>query len=204
MAGGECPAAAAGGVGAWRDRGDRLGHPAGRGQVFCAVLAWCRIRFVRFARDETAATTMAMLAECFETFGGVPAKVLADRMGCLKGGVVANVMIPTPDYVRFATHYGFRPDFCHAHDPESKGIVEHLVGYAKRDVPIPDGEVDLAEWNRVAAAWCGEVNGVVHTETCAVPLEQLEIERLRREVNKLKAERDILKKATAFFAKEAT
>jgi transposase len=34
--------------------------------------------------------------------------------------------------------------------------------------------------------------------------EQLEIERLKREVNKLKAERDILKKATAFFAKEAT
>ena len=33
--------------------------------------------------------------------------------------------------------------------------------------------------------------------------EQLEIERLRREVAKLKAERDILKKATAFFAREA-
>lgn len=146
-------------------------------KVFCAVLAWCRIRFVRFARDETAATTMALLAECFETLGGVPAKVLADRMGCLKGGVVANVVIPTPDYVRFATHYGFRPDFCHAHDPESKGIVEHLVGYAKRDVSIPDGEVDVAEWNRVAAQWCAEVNGLVHSETCAVPLEQLEIER---------------------------
>ncbi len=34
--------------------------------------------------------------------------------------------------------------------------------------------------------------------------EQQEIERLRREVNKLKAERDMLKKAAAFFAKEAT
>jgi transposase len=33
--------------------------------------------------------------------------------------------------------------------------------------------------------------------------EQLEIERLRREVTKLKAERDILKKAAAYFAKEA-
>jgi transposase len=33
--------------------------------------------------------------------------------------------------------------------------------------------------------------------------EQLEIERLRREVAKLKGERDILKKATAFFAREA-
>jgi transposase len=34
--------------------------------------------------------------------------------------------------------------------------------------------------------------------------EQLEIDRLRREVTKLKAERDILKKAAAFFAREAT
>jgi hypothetical protein len=34
--------------------------------------------------------------------------------------------------------------------------------------------------------------------------EQLEVERLRREVNKLNAERDILKTAAAFFAKEAT
>jgi transposase len=32
--------------------------------------------------------------------------------------------------------------------------------------------------------------------------EQLEIERLRREVAKLRAERDILKKAAAFFARE--
>jgi transposase len=32
--------------------------------------------------------------------------------------------------------------------------------------------------------------------------EQLEIERLRREVAKLKAERDILKKAAAYFARE--
>jgi transposase len=34
--------------------------------------------------------------------------------------------------------------------------------------------------------------------------EQQEIERLRREVHKLKAERDILKKAAAYFAREAT
>jgi transposase len=33
--------------------------------------------------------------------------------------------------------------------------------------------------------------------------EQLEIARLRREVTKLRAERDILKKAAAYFAKES-
>jgi len=95
--------------------------------VFCAVLAWSRFRFVRFAADERAETTLALLAECFEVLGGVPGKVLADRMGCLKGGVVANVVVPTAEYVRFAAHYGFRPDFCEAADPESKQPVSHCT-----------------------------------------------------------------------------
>jgi transposase len=146
--------------------------------VFCAVLAWCRFRFVRFAAGERAETTLALLAECFEVLGGVPGKVLADRMGCLKGGVVANVVVPAAEYVRFACHYGFRPDFCQAADPESKGIVEHLVGYAKRDLMVPQAPfAGLAAANAAAAAWCAEVNGVVHSEICAVPAEQLVIER---------------------------
>jgi transposase len=146
--------------------------------VFCAVLAWCRFRFVRFAGDERAGTTLALLAECFEVLGGVPGKVLAGRMGCLKGGVVANVVVPAAGYVRFAGHYGFRPDFCEAHDPESKGIVEHLVGYAKSDLMVPQVPfAGLAAANAAAAAWCAEVNGAVHSEICAVPAEQLVIER---------------------------
>ena len=147
--------------------------------VFCAVLAWSRVRFVRFAADETAQTTFAMLAECFEAIGGVPKVVLADRMGCLKGGVVMNVVVPTPDYVRFATHYGFRPDFCEGHDPESKGMVEHLVGYAKRDLVTPTGVsiADLCAANAEAARWCEEVNGEEHSEIAAVPAVRLETER---------------------------
>ncbi len=155
--------------------------------VFCAVLAWSRVRFVRFARDERAETTLALLAQCFETLGGVPGVVLADRMGCLKGGVVANTVVPTAAYVRFAAHHGFRPDFCEAADPESKGIVENLVGYAKTDLMIPgmiddaggSGEqfADLAAANTAAAAWCVEVNAVLHSEICAVPAERLAVER---------------------------
>jgi transposase len=151
----------------------------GRLHVFCAVLAWSRFRFVRFAADEKAATTLGLLAECFEVLGGVPATVLADRMGCLKAGVVANVVVPTAEYVRFATHYGFRPDFCEAKDPESKGIVEHLVGYAKRDLIVPAGPdvADLPGANQAAWAWCAEVNAAVHSEICAVPAERLGTER---------------------------
>ena len=102
-------------------------------------------------------------------WAGCPGVVLADRMGCLKGGVVANKVVPTAEYVRFAAHHGFRPDFCEAADPESKGIVENLVGYAKTDlmIPGPDGSggepfTDLVAANAAAAAWCVEVNAAVH------------------------------------------
>jgi transposase len=148
-------------------------------QVFCAVLAWSRVRFVRFARDQRRETTLGLLAECLEALGGVPRVVLADRMACLKAGVVANVVVPHPDYVRLAAHYGFRPDFCEAADPESKGVVEALVGYAKADLVVPGaaGWDGLAEANQAARAWCAEVNGRMHTETCAVPAERLATER---------------------------
>jgi transposase len=145
--------------------------------IFCAVLAWSRLRFVRFTTDERAETTLALLAECFEELGGVPSVVLADRMACLKGGVVANKVVPTPAYVRFATHYRFRPDFCEAADPESKGIVEHLVGYAKRDLLVPQAPfVHLAAANDAARAWCAEVNSQRHSEIAAVPAERLAVE----------------------------
>jgi transposase len=155
----------------WGDAGGGL-------HVFCAVLAWSRFRFVRFADTQRAETTLALLAECFETLGAVPKMVLADRMGCLKGGVVANKVIPTADYVRFATHYGFRPDWCEANDPESKGIVENLVGYAKRDLVVPQAPFDdLTVANMAARSWCAEVNTVVHSEICAIPVERLAAER---------------------------
>jgi transposase len=149
--------------------------------VFCAVLAWSRVRFVRFADNERADTTLALLAECFEVLGGVPKVVLADRMGCLKGGVVADVVIPTPDYVRFATHYRFRPDFCEGYDPQSKGIVENLVRYSKDDLMVPlgvisrrvSGSADIAAANEAAKRWCEEVNSTRHSEICAVPTQRL-------------------------------
>ena len=41
-------------------------------EVFCAVLAWSRYRFVRFATDQTRVTTLELLAECFAELDGVP------------------------------------------------------------------------------------------------------------------------------------
>jgi transposase len=93
----------------------------GRWKIFCAVLGWSRVRFVRIAFDQTTDTTLRLLAECLEEIG-------------------ANQVVPNAAFVRFATHYGFRPDWCEAGDPQSKELVEHLAGYAQRDLLVPQVE----------------------------------------------------------------
>jgi hypothetical protein len=67
--------------------------------VFCAVLAFLPVRF-RAVRRQRARRHHAGAAGRVlrDHLGGVPKVVLADRMGCLKGGVVADVVVPTPDY----------------------------------------------------------------------------------------------------------
>jgi hypothetical protein len=151
-------------------------------EVFCAVLAWSHHRFVRFAKDQRRETTLRLVAECFEELGGVAAVVLTDRMACLKAGIVANVVVPHPEYVRFAAHYGFQPDFCEAADPESKGLVENLAGYVQTDLIIPalmeGGWPDEASANVAAKVWCAEVNGRVHSEIAAIPAERLAVEQV--------------------------
>lgn len=71
------------------------------------------------------------------------------------------------------------------------------VAQASRDLDVHENV--LRKWVRELAADSGQAfPGHGHLRP-----EQLEIDRLRREVAKLKAERDILKKAAAFFAREA-
>jgi transposase len=147
-------------------------------QLFGAVLAFSRYRFVRFARDQRRETTLTLLSECLEELGGVPAVVLSDRMACLRAGVVAGIVVPHPAYLRLAAHYGFRPDFCREADPESKGVIERLMGYVQDDLVVPAGRfADVHAANAAARAWCAEVNGRTHAETQAVPTERLVAER---------------------------
>ena len=75
-----------------------------------------------------------------------------------------------------------------------------------RGVAVAQAARDLDVHENVLRKWVRELSG---DPQHAFPghgqmkPEQFEIDRLRKEVAKLKAERDILKKAAAFFAREA-
>ena len=79
-------------------------------------------------------------------------------------------------------------------------IRDRGVSYAQASQDLSVHELQLRNWMKKSAedpqhAFPGQGQ---------MKPEQLEIARLKREVIKLKAERDILKKAAAYFAKELT
>lgn len=85
-----------------------------------------------------------------------------------------------------------------------KAQTVRLIGDSGKSIGVVAQELDLTEsavraWMRQAAIDGGGqgATGSLTTE------EREELVRLRREVRTLRQERDILKKATAFFAKES-
>ena len=77
----------------------------------------------------------------------------------------------------------------------------------ERGVSVAPAARDIAVAEGVLRRWLREGDAGPHQALPGhgqVEPEQQELMQLRREVAKLKAERDILKKAAAYFAKELT
>lgn len=91
-----------------------------------------------------------------------------------------------------------------AFTPEYKAEVLALVRQGEKSVSQICRDLDLTDSS--VRLWIKQDifdNGKM-TQNSLSETDQQELERLRNENKRLKMERDILKKATAFFAKEST
>lgn len=88
--------------------------------------------------------------------------------------------------------------------PEYKSEVVKLVRDSGKSIGQIARELDLTE--TAVRAWVerSEIDEKKHPAGPLTTDERAELVRLRRENKRLEMEREILKKATAFFAKEST
>lgn len=84
--------------------------------------------------------------------------------------------------------------------PEFKAEVVELCRTSGRSVAEVCREMDLSE--TPVRRWIAQAESDAGRRTGLTTSEREELSRLRREVRVLREERDILKRATAFFAKE--
>jgi hypothetical protein len=152
--------------------------------LWCAWLAWSRLRVVFPVWDRTLATVIASLDRTLRAFGGAPTYALTDNEKTVTTAHVAGIALRHPEMVAASRWYGLTVATCVPADPESKGGVEATVRIAKADVLPTDANLladypDFASLEAACQAFCEQVNARAHRETGTPPVELLAVEQGR-------------------------
>jgi len=144
---------------------------------FVYVLGYSRRMYVAFGEREDFHSLLRHHVAAFEFFQGCPLECLYDNMKTVVVRWEGGVPVFTPRFLLFATHYGFRPRACRPYRPETKGKVERLNRYLRRNFLVGRRPHDLADLNRQARDWNLEVADLrVHGTTRARPWDRFQEE----------------------------
>jgi len=108
-------------------------------QFFCGRLCYSCDIFVQAFYSQNIESFLEDQQLMLDYFKGVPKRLIFDNAKvAVKEGFGLHAKA-TDGYRSFAAHYAFKTDFCNIASGNEKGLVENLVGYARRNfmVPVP-------------------------------------------------------------------
>lgn len=146
---------------------------------FTMVLSRSRYKFVYFQYQPftTATATFAHLL-AFEFFQGIPGKVIYDQDRVFMVDENLGDWLLTEEFSRFCQSQPFTPVFCRKGDPESKGKIENVVGYIKKNFLRGRVYKNIDLLNQQALEWLQRTgNGKVHGTTKKIPSQEWKIEK---------------------------
>ncbi len=110
--------------------------------LFCARLCYsCRPVILAYHRQNEESFLDAFV-KTFQVLGGVPSKVIFDNgKVAVKDGFGSHAK-KQEGYSILSSHYGFDALFCNPAEGHEKGLVEGLVGWARRNILVPVPRVD--------------------------------------------------------------
>jgi transposase len=143
--------------------------------VFVMTLSFSRHQYAELVFDQTVGTWLGLHRRAFESFDGVPRRVVPDN---LKAAVIqASLHDPVlgEAYRRQAQHYGFLVSPTRPRTPEHKGKVESGVHFVKRSFLAGQQFADLDAANAALRGWIRERAGCrEHGTTRQAPLALFE------------------------------
>lgn len=158
-----------------------LTNGPGRKKVYFFIMVLCRSRqkFVYFKNSPfTSNDAITAHDKAFEYFGGQPKEIIYDQDRVLVIDENLGDILLTREFTSYCGQMDFKPIFCRKSDPESKGKVENVVGYVKKNFlrgRIYEGENKL---NESVIAWLSRTaNAKEHSGTKKVPALEWELER---------------------------
>ncbi len=158
-----------------------LTNGASRKKVYFLIMVLCRSRqkFVSFRQSPfTSDDGITAHDRAFEYFEGQPREIIYDQDRIFITEENLGDVLLTREFSSYCGQMDFKPVFCRRSDPESKGKVENVVGYVKKNFlrgRIYEGEDKL---NQSALAWLSRTaNSKEHSGTKKVPVQEWETER---------------------------
>lgn len=146
---------------------------------FTMVLSRSRQKFIHFLNHPF---TTESAIEChnlaFEFFGGQPKEILYDQDRAFMVEENLGDLVLTQQFTSYCQEMAFTTVFCRKNDPESKGKIENVVGYIKKNFLRGRKYNGVDNLNEQALAWLSRTgNGKMHAGIKKVPNDEWMIER---------------------------
>jgi transposase len=112
-------------------------------QLFVGRLCFSKIPFLAAFPNQQQEALFEGHEEAFDFFGGVPRTIWYDRLSqAVRKALPGHKPQEQEAFIAFRSHYLFESRFCNPREAHEKGLVENLVGYARRNFLVPVPEVD--------------------------------------------------------------
>jgi transposase len=142
-----------------------------RSYVFVATLCYSRHQYAELVFDQKTPTWIGLHRRAFESWGGVPQRIVPDNLKAAVVKVLVHDPILGEAYRRMARHYGFVISPTRPRTPRHKGKVESGVHYIQRNFMAGREFLDIHTANEHLRTWVQERAGTrEHGTTHRAPL----------------------------------
>ncbi len=143
------------------------------------VLSNSRHKYVEWLdKPFTTASTINAHENAFQFFGGMPEELVYDQDKLILISENYGDLILTYEFSAYRNDKGFSIHMLRKSDPESKGRIENVVGYVKKNFSKNRTFYSIEKLNEDCIAWLKRTgNGKVHETTKKIPAEVHHIEK---------------------------
>ena len=148
-------------------------------RFFAMVLSRSRMKYICFLdKPFTAETVVQAHENAFNFFGGIPETIVYDQDRTMVVDENLGDVILTSTFKQYTKSRSFKLHFCRKSDPESKGKVENVVQYVKKNFLYNRLYTDCELLNIEALAWLARTaNYLPHNYTKKSPYDEFIVEK---------------------------
>ncbi|WP_235782090.1 hypothetical protein [Paenibacillus senegalensis] len=116
--------------------------------------------------------------QAFEFYGGLPEEIVYDQDHLLLTSENHGDLILTHEFAKYVEERAFRIHMCRKADPESKGKIENVVKYIKRNFARHRSFTNIDKLNEQCLAWLNRTgNAKMHHTIKKIPAEVYALEK---------------------------